>query len=123
MDRTTEDDDGHIGEATGEEGGESGRGAVVRPGGLGRSRRRWCRRGQRGWRRKHGQRHGKRRGKRRRKRPNLVNEGSGDYALRVASNRDETGIRVGPRRTIRARTGVDKGGIVGGRAALDRVDS
>ena len=30
MDRTTEDDDGHVGEATGEEGGESGRGAVVR---------------------------------------------------------------------------------------------
>ena len=30
MDRTTEEDDGHVGEATGEEGGESGRGAVVR---------------------------------------------------------------------------------------------
>ena len=52
---------------------------------------------------------------------NLVNEGSGDYALRLASNRDETGIRVGPsKRTIRAHMGVDKGEIVKGRAALDR---
>ena len=30
MDRTTEEDNGHVGEATGEEGGESGQGAVVR---------------------------------------------------------------------------------------------
>ena len=30
MDRTTEEDDGHVGEAMGEEGGESGQGAVVR---------------------------------------------------------------------------------------------
>ena len=65
-----------------------------------------------GWRRKHG----KRCEKRPRKRHNLVNEGSSDY--RVASNRDETGIRAGPRRTIRAR-GVEKGRIVKGRAALD----
>ena len=39
-------------------------------------------------------------GKRCGKRHNLVNEGSGDYALQVASNSEETGIRVGPRRTI-----------------------
>ena len=45
---------------------------------------------QRGWQRKRGKRH------------NLVNEGSGDYALRVASNREETVIRVRPRRRRRA---------------------
>ena len=51
-----------------------------------------------------------------------MNEGSGDYALRVASNRDETGIRAEPRRIIRAR-GLEKGRIVKGRAALDWVYS
>ena len=38
-----------------------------------------------------------------------MNQGSGDYALRVASNRDDTGIRVRPRRTI------EKGSILKGR--------
>ena len=53
--------------------------------------------GQRGWQRRRGKRH------------NLVNEGSGDYALRVASNRDKTGIRVRTRRTI------EKGSVLKGR--------
>ena len=67
------------------EGGERGRGTAVRyggPGGLGGAGIggvRWRkRRGRRGW-----------------ERDNLVNEGSSDYALRVTSNRDETGIGLG----------------------------
>ena len=53
--------------------------------------------GQRGWQRRRGKGH------------NLVNEGSSDYALWVASNRDETGIRVRLRRTI------EKGSVLKGR--------
>ena len=86
MDRASEEDDGRVGEATGEEGGERR--------GLGRS---WVSgvgivKGVGGGRIGRGVGRG-----------TIVNEGSGDYALRVASKRDGTGIRVRPRRTIRAR--------------------
>ena len=73
-------------------------------------RRQWCRRRQRGWRR--------RREKRREKRHNVVNKGSCDYALRVAANRDETGIRVVPRKDDKS-TSVEKGSILKGRTYLD----
>ena len=91
MNRMTEGDDRRVGEATGEEGGERGRGAAVR--------QPWGELASlvSGGQRVGGGRVRKRRGKRH----NLVKEGSG--ALRVASNRGGTGIRVRPRRTIRAR--------------------
>ena len=79
MDRTSEDDDGRFGEATGEEGDERGRGAAVRAARPWVSWCRWCRRRQRGCRRK--------RGKMYEKRHNLVNEGSGDYAPLIETKR------------------------------------
>ena len=47
VDCMSEEDNGRVGEATGEEDGERGGGPVVRAGGLGRSWRRWGWRGQR----------------------------------------------------------------------------
>ena len=45
VDCMSEEDNGRVGEGTCEEGGERGGGPVVSAGGLGRSWRRWCRRG------------------------------------------------------------------------------
>ena len=104
MDRTTEDDDGQVGEATGDEGGESGRGAVV-----------WVALGGAGlvvpaWAKGLARRRGKRYEKRRRKRHNLVNEGSSDYTVREVRRNGYEGLAQEDDKS----TGVEKGSILKG---------